>query len=501
MPAGGEQDGASYSARYGARPPLLAPWPAASVYLLWRALVAVVRPVAFLALILAAGGFAWSAARQIPQISNAEPALQVRLARAFESVAPERSDRRSVWLEGVDLALQGGMRRTPDLPLAESYLQAAIDIQGREALAIALVGAGRRDQAVEAQLRAVPALERQAQLDAALDELGQAGRDAGLDPPALILAPDDLRSRLDRARTLYGPALGEAAGWFVEPRGRALALHTLPGLPDSAPVLYGDVRDVLVQGCALAQASGRRIGQCRVGFLPKPEADPVLAGLSLAVFAASDAERSAARLAKAAYAAGFLDQDFAVDLALGPDPALGREALLAAVMPVLTQAGSAWTQPVRFVADLEDAAAEAASSARIEPEVRAQVFAGLAAVRRETGALAAVRLTDVLRGVADTEQLALLAEQAGPRLLSLHVLDRPALADLLETGSWTERGLDALPGPVRQKAVLAVGLLALAVLVLLGSLVAGFRRARGGPPGWMERADGAVSRLILGKKF
>ena len=499
MPTGGDKDRASYSARYGARHPFLAPWPAAALYLAWRILVAAVRPALFLALILAAGWFGLSAARQIPQLTDAEPASQPRLEQAFSSAGRSRSDRRAIWLEGVDLALQGGMRRAPDLPLAESYLQAALSIEGREALAMALMADGRRTQAVEAELRAVVAMERQARLDAALADLEQAGLDAGLEPPSLILAPADLRGRLDRARTLYGPALGEAAAWFVEPRGRALALQSLPGLPDASPVLYGDVRDVLVQGCALALASGRRIGQCRVGFLPKPDADPVLAGLSLAVFNASDAERSAARIAKAAYAAGRLDRELATQLALGGDEDLGREALLAAIMPVLTEAGSAWTQPVRFTGALEAAASDAVRASRIEPDVRARVFAALGEVRREAGALAALRLADALRRPEDAERLGLLAERSGPQLLALHALDRAVLADLVAGSRPRALVFERLPQSAQRDGALAAGLLLLALMMLAATVIMGFRRVRGGAPGGMERLDGVVTRLILGK--
>ena len=49
-----------YSSRYGARDPWLAPWPRTALYLAWRALIASVRPVLFLA--LAAASIALAAA-------------------------------------------------------------------------------------------------------------------------------------------------------------------------------------------------------------------------------------------------------------------------------------------------------------------------------------------------------------------------------------------------------------------------------------------------------
>jgi hypothetical protein len=496
------RDGQSraYSTRYGARDPLLAPWPRLAAYLVWRGFIAVLRPAVFLMLLVAGTALLLSAVQRAPGAAGPQLSLDAQIELAFASAAPERSDRGGIWIDAVERALQSRPRAAPDLPLAESYLAAAIAIEGREALALGLLGEGRRTANVEADLRGRPAGEREARLTEAVEDLLVAGRDAGLDPPSLILAPPRLRDRLSRAQDLFGPALDEAGRWFVAPQGRALTVASLPAARPGAPTLYGDVRDVVVQGCALAQASGRQVGQCRVGFLPKPEADPILAGLSLAVLWADERNRPGARIVKAAYAAGHLPAAAAERIALGPDPALGREALLASAMPVLVDAGEAWTQPVRFQDALLRAAQEAVQSGRIEEAERAELFQAMGAVRREAGALAAVRLPSALRTPGDGVRLALLAERAGPQLLALSDLSPDALTDLLaEPGRAVELGWPRWPERARIELLTGSALILAALLLLFASLIAGFVKARGGRPGWFERLDGAATRLMLGK--
>lgn len=498
----GQDRNRAYSARYGARDPLLAPWPRVAVYLVWRAFVALIRPALFVGLIAAGAWLLLIAVQAAPTSTAVTAPLSLQIEQAFASAGAGRENRRALWLDRVEAALRTPGRAAPDLPLIESYLDAAIAIEGREALAMEMFAQGRRAASVEADLRGRPAPEQAALMAEALGQMLEAGRNAGLEPPAMILAPANLRVRIERARTLYGPTFQAAALWFVEPGGRALALENLPAVQSGAPVLYGDVRDVIVQACAVAQDTGRAVGQCRVGFLPKPQSDPVLAGLSLAVLSADAAARPGARLIKAAYASGRLSPGLARALALGPDPVLGREALLAAVMPVLGEAGEAWTQPVRYEAQLIEAAAEAAAAAHISDDERGAVYAAFGAVRREAGALPALRLAAVLEHPSDAERLAVLTEAAGPPLLALADLDRAQL-DALVAGGMEPRAASLSDWPRRAKLQAGAGaaMIMAALALLLGSIAAGALRARGGRPGWFERLDGAVSRLMLGKNF
>lgn len=491
----------AYSARYGARAPALASWPAAGLYLVWRGLIAGLRPAVFLALILGGLWFLAAAVRVAPPPSAIPVETQDQMAAAFEAVEPGHRQRRSLWVDAASAALSSEGGNLPDAPLAQSLVRAAFMIEGGERVALEMLAEGRRPAALEADLRARPAQEREGRLHAALQDVVERGRAENLDPPHLILAPRALQTRLSAVRRLYGPALNDAEAWFAAPDGRALSLSRLPGFQAGSGALYGDARDVIVHGCAFAQAAGRRIGQCRVGFLPKPDADPILAGLALAVMGAQDQARAGARIVKAAYAAGLMDRAFAERLAFGADAELGREALLAAVMPVLAEAGLAWTQPVRYGARLRAAADEAAQAAHLDRSDRARVFTAVGAVRREAGALTAVRLTASLQTQADAEALARLARTDGPRLLALHHLSAGAFADLLSAQQSARTSWREQVGAAREELALSALLMISALFFLLSSLLAGYRRARGAGPGWLERLDGAVTRLILGKNF
>ena len=491
----------AHSARYGARHPMLAPWPNLAAYLVWRAFIITIRPAIFLGLLIGGGWLLVTAGQsaQTGQRLSAPPSVQIETA--FKAAAPDRTSRQHIWLDGMYDALDVGPRAAPDLGLAESYAEAAILIEGREQLALQLLSQTRRAAMVEAELRGRPALERAAMLDDAIERVLEAGRDRGLHPPTLILAPERLRLRLERARRLYGPALDGAAGWFIDPGARALALASLPGSPAEAAVLYGDSRDVLVQGCAMAQAAGRQVGQCRVGFLPKPDADPVLTGLAVAVIGADEADRPGARIVKAAYAAGMLDPRFAERLAFGADPVLGREAVLTALMPVLGEAGQAWTQPVRYGERLKEASTEAAASVERDAGTRRRVFQALAAVSRDAGALAAIRLASTIGAVHEAERLAMLAEIDGARLLALHHLAPEALDRLVRDESDRDSALGDWSRQDRITAIIGAGLVASAFALFFISLIAGVLQARTGRPGWLARLDGAATRLMLGKNF
>ena len=493
----------AYSARYGARHPLLAPWPRTAAYLAWRALISSLRPVIFLMLVAVAVWLALCVSAQVlaPPATALPP--EARIQAAFQYAAPDRPDRRAVWLERLEQALTAPSRSLPDLDLAHSYAQAALDIEGRHALALAQLSVGRSAAAVEADLRARPAMERTQLTAQSLDALIADGRAAGLEPPELILAPPSLRARLDRARALFGPAIGEAQTWFVDPGGRALALGALPGLGAPQAVFYGDERDVLVHACAMADQAGLGIGQCRVGFLPKPRPDPILAGLSAAVLSAPADQQAGARIVKTAWAAGLLDPALAERLAFGPDASLGREALLAALTPVLSQAGDAWSQPVRYRDALADAGAEAVRAGRVNLQDRSAVFTAAGDLRQNAGAFASVRVLRHLRLPEDAARLAELGRAAGLRLAALDGLDPGALADLLDGArrAGPVAALEDWPEPARIQAGLSVAALLGAASLLGLSLWAGYRRGRGGPPGLLERLDGVMTRLILGKNF
>jgi len=487
-----------YSARYGARDPWLAGRVRAGAYLVWRAAFAIWRPAILLLLLAAALGFAVKAAAELDVAPPARPEEE----RLAEAVQTSVGDGRGWWVEALGIALDPASGRAPDLVLAESLAPSLPRLLTPDSLArLVLVEAGRSGRHVEATLRAEPAWLRDQRLDTALRARLETAEGRGASPPELVFAPAPVSRRLGRARALYGPAADAVESWFSESGGRALVLSGAPGLEDApaGAALYGDVRDLLVQACALAEQAGRRIGQCRVAFLPKPAANLLVAGIALTTTGVEGQARVGARVLKAAASAGLADDAYIGSLVLGTDTALAREAILASAMPLIAEAGERYTRPVYSHDDAATAATDYARATGIDEAQRNRVLAHLGAIRRDAGALQAVRMAGVIRSEADAARLAALAQQYGHQTLALHqalgagILDLAAAPqgslhiDISET-AWRYGGI-------------AAGFLLLAIGLVFWVLLAGFYRTRGGAPGFVERMDGRMTRLILGRNY
>jgi hypothetical protein len=492
----------AYSERYGAREPWLVSPGLAGLYLLWRLVMAALRPVLFLSL---AGGSVWfalEAARQLPGTTQGVMNLTERLDAAIHDAVDPDTYRHQAWLTQMQIALQTPRGQIPDIEKAQAIAAGYIPLKGEEVLALELLSEGRSVDQLEARLRAQPAWVRERVINQAIAARLQDGRLQGFDPHELIFAPRSLTTRLARAQALFGSTLAEAELWFVEPDGRALSLDTLPGLTPRTARIYDDVRGLVVHGCAMAARAGTQIGQCRVGFLPKPGGDPVLAGLALAVTGADEEVRTGARLLKAAWAAGLLDEGLAGNIALGPDRDLGEAAVLTSAMLLLVDAGEVWSQPARFESLAVQASGEARRNANITRRDRDRIFAAFTALRRELGALGALRLAETVRSVEDAEQLVRLAQASPDRLLALHALTGSDLFLALDRGSSAPRHPPEFrdwPRKAQQFAGLAALVSVLALSLVFLTLFDGWKQRRGRGPSALEALDGAVTRLILGR--
>lgn len=495
-------DGIGYSWRYGARDPWLAPWPRTAVYLVWRVLFASVRPVLFLALAAASLALAFAALNE-PEgglqpppttgrtgLAAAGPDIDARLRASL----PAGIAARTLWQAEISRALDIGAWRTPDLALAESLALALPAIEGEDALAFSILAETRSAAHVEAELRARPVWVRQQRLRAALD--ARLARGADLNPPHLIFASPELARRINRVRTLYGPAREAAEAWFATPRGAAIHLPALAGWRGDTPVtLFGDARDLVVHGCAFAHQAGPRIAACT--GVPDGSPDPVLAGLLLPAVAVPGEGGAGRRLAAAAYASGHLNTGLAQRLALGPDPALGRDALLAALMPVLVEAGSVAREPWSFQAWAEGAAHDYARYARIEASEYQRVADALNAVRRTDSAIAALRVAAWMENPQDAARLLRVAEARPGHMLAFDTLAGAQMLDAAMEPSLAR----STPQTPRRAVLIGLafvpGALALAmVAVALNGASKGRRRRR---PGVLTRLDAAVTVLILGR--
>jgi hypothetical protein len=495
-------DGGRYSWRYGARDPWLAPWPRTALYLLWRAFIASVRPAVFMTLAAASLALGFLAlnepgAEALPS-GAAQQAIAdgggARLDRRLRAAIPANTRPRAVWEAQINRALDAGPWRTPDLALAESLALALPAIEGEDALAFSILTENRSAAHVEAELRARPVWVREHRVRAALE--ARLAEGAGLNPPFLIFASPETARRLERARTLYGPARDAAEAWFAAPRGAAIHLPALAGWRgERAVTLFGDARDLVIHGCAFALEAGRRIAAC--ASVPEGSPDPVLTGLLLHAAAVPGEGGAGPRLAAAAYGSGHLNAALAGQMALGPDPALGREALLAALMPLMAEAGAVNREPWRYQAQAETAAREHARAARIDLVQHQAITDALSAVRRSDGAIAALRTASWMTSPEDAARLTRAAEARPGHLLAFDAL---AGAQMLEAAHEPV----AAPGPVQtpRRAMLIVlalvpGVLALAmVAAALNGAAKGRRRRR---PGALTRLDAAMSVLILGR--
>ncbi|MGY6629330.1 MAG: hypothetical protein ACXIVL_12500 [Oceanicaulis sp.] len=495
-------DGGRYSWRYGARDPWLAPLPRTALYLIWRAFIASVRPAVFMALAaasLALGFLALNepgAGAQPPRAGQGSVADDsgAGLDRRLRAVLPAHTRPRALWEAEINRALDAGPWRTPDLTLAESLARALPAIEGEDALAFSVLTENRSAAHVEAELRARPVWVREQRLRAALGaRLTEA---ADLDPPFLIFASPDTVRRLHRARTLFGPARDAAEAWFTAPRGAAIALAALAGWRGGDPVtMFGDARDLVIHGCAFAQEAGRPIAAC--ASVPEGSPDPVLAGLLLHAAAIPGEGGAGRRLIAAAYASGHLDAAMARELALGPDPALGREALLAALTPLLEEAGAVNREPWRFQAQADTAAREHARGARIDLLQYQAIIHALNVMRRGDGAIAALRSASWIAGPEDAARLIRVAEARPGHLLAFDVL---AGAQMLDAALDPAEGRAAPQTPRRAVLIglaLMPGLLALAMVAAALSGASKGRRQR--RPGVLTRLDAAMTVLILGR--
>lgn len=486
----------TYSERYGARDPWLAGGMRAGAYLVWRAAFAAWRPAIFLLLLGGALVFALKAAADL----DLEPPPRPEQEQVAEAVEASVGDVRAWWAGALGAALNPASGRAPDLVLAESLAPSLPTLVARNRLArLVLIESGRSERHVEAVLRAEPAWLRDQRLEAVLREQLDAGVRNAASPPELVFAPVSVSRRLQRARALYGPAVDAVETWFSEPGGRALVLRGAPGLEGAPPgaALYGDVRDLLIQACALAEQAGRRIGQCRVAFLPKPDADLLVAGLSVAATGVEGQALIGARVLKAAAAAGLANERFLGSLVLGADPRLAREAILASAMPLITEAGERYTRPVYSTEDAREAAATFARTTRIDEAQRDRVFAHVGAIRRDAGALAAVRMAGIIESEADAARLAHVAERYGRQTLALHQSLGPGVLDLARSAQTSQRR--KVSDVAWRNGGFAAGFLLLAIGLVVWVGLTGFCRVRGAAPGLVERVDSRVSRLILGR--
>ena len=488
----------TYSERYGARSPWLSGPVRAGVYLIWRGVFAALRPVLFLGLLIAAGWFAYRGLEAAP---GGALQLPQSLSEQFDAALHEAANPASAdpilsrWNTELTQSLRPGPTGGPDLLRAQSFAASLPAMMGEEALALHLMRHERRPDMMQVDLVAMPVWRRDQIVTGVLDARSDDAQRQGMDPVWLIESSPDVQHRFARAQRLYGSSLQAAEHWFVRPGSQALNLEAFADLVTAQatdPVILPDAREVIALGCALARSHGQNVPACNRARPAPVSADPVRTALALSVFDAQ-LETSAVRLALAARAAGRLDGDWLEALVLGPAAPERDLRLLTALMPVLAEADRYYAQPGTCQLACTRAMAEFAMRAGYDAAARRDWFAAYDQVRRQDGALVTIRVSHTLTEAEAVTALVRISAISEGRLLAASVLLGDELTELDDAENIFWRVGEDL------NLVLAAALAGLALLLLGIVLISGGFRRSGGAPGALERFDGQVSRLILGR--
>lgn len=490
----------TYSERYGARSPWLAGPVRAGVYLVWRGVFATLRPVLFLALLIASVWFAYRGLEAAPPGAlSFPPSVNDQFEAAIYHMAHSGGAGPVLlrWNAELVQSLRPGPAGGPDLLRAESFAASLPAMMGEETLALHLMRHERRPDMMQVDLVSMPAWRRSQIVSGVLDARSDDAQRQGIDPVWLIESSPDVRQRYARAQRLYGASLQAAERWFVRPGSQALNLEAFADLATAQatdPVILPDAREVIALGCALARSHGQSVPACARARPTPVSADPVRTALALSVFD-RQLETPAVRLALAARAAGRLDGDWLDALLLGPAAPERELRLLTALMPVLAEADRYYAQPETCQLACTRAMAEFATRAGYDAVARRDWFAAYDQVRRQNGALVTIRVSRALTEAGAVEALVRISAISEGRLLAASVLlgDQLTALDGAENIFWREVN--------DQNLILAVGLAGLALLLLGIVLISGRLRRSGGAPSALERLDGQVTRLILGRNI
>ncbi|MCG8444065.1 MAG: hypothetical protein MI723_19860, partial [Caulobacterales bacterium] len=256
-----------------------------------------------------------------------------------------------------------------------------------------------------------------------------AGR--GIEPAALIYLPEEVAADY-AAKTSLAHGLRHGTGDFmsgaVSGQVDMARGATLAGALTADLLFYGDVRDLVVYGCAEARSHDAAPAACELGFLPKPPRDRFVFGLSavgaaltmgmIATAGATGPADAGVSVLKTAKRGGKMTAGFADTLSKTVAKAAPPDLLAKNVGDVLKTAGKSAPNPAKLADDLGAAAAKSVSKAGI---------AELAGMAGDAGALAkaagkggGVRMLDAVENASDLRRLRHVAEAGGSRALVLH---------------------------------------------------------------------------------
>jgi|GEM_PF-1981727 len=482
------------------------PWeaspPGLVLWLFWRALYKGFQPLWLIVSLAAALWFGaqWlGSAGGVGAVSEPVPDARAQLSAAIAASVPPDRDPYVFWTDRLDRALDGDRRRRPDIDRFRAWVAIGPDLIGRDRLALEALAGPAGPEALDARLRAGAPWEREALLARTFAGRMAEGEARGLVPPELVLAPEAIRARYERARFHWSIADTSARAFFRGRQRGEFEMRSLPGLVAEGhdgghTRLYGGVRHLVIQACVHAPDA---IAGCGVPIIPAEPADAlryalaaIEAGLARLPGAPSEA-MSGAEVLQAGYRAGRLSPALEAVLA---------DRLAAALPPVTVSqalAGSAVRADLAFAAP--DQVRETLSG-RIDLRgeggmaVLADILRDLAAVRERTSPEIAIRLLDGLETPEDVRRLRGLVEIAGDRALAVRELMGEAAFDPAAPAVRLPAGSDPVAKRNTMLALMSAALVVLLTLVRLATP----RRIR--LAARTNLADAWISRLTLGRK-
>lgn len=477
-------------------------------WLIWKLLLKGFQPAWLLVSLGVAGWFAMQIVEDLGGIDAVAPVPTDFGQRVEQLLAESRSQTGAAnvfdtWIDGMSEALDGDLRRRPDLDQFAAWASIGPYWIGRDELALRLMSPGRNPRELDAELRARPVQQREQALNTAL---GTAYREAArmdLDPPEIIFAPANIRQRYEAARSRWELVGDQARSFFTGNEAGQLELLSLPGLSRrqaGGTRLYGGMRHFVQQLCR-APGAQRPFGEACAGIdMPRERFDPflfVLSGIEAGIIdlgGQATPSREGAEMIRAAYAAGRLTPELEAELRTLLAELVEPQDLLSAAAMAEFRPGLAYATPQRGSQRLQ-------RLVPVDDDAQAgRLRTGLAyidSIRSRTSPTLTIRALDALVQLDQARALYVLVQEIGPGVLVLHEITGADMYALLD---YSEEETTVLGEPDRRHIHGVIAALVSASMVLLLSVIRILTSPLIRSASRLRAIDARLSRLFLGKK-
>ncbi|WP_300526866.1 hypothetical protein [Maricaulis sp.] len=476
-------------------------------WLLWKSLLKGFQPAWLLASLGVAGWFALQIVDDLGGIDAVAPVPTDFGERVERLIEEHRTDDTGgafdSWIAGMSDALDGDLRRRPDIDRFAAWASIGPYWIGRDELALRLMSPGRDPRELDAELRARPVQQREQALSLALRTAYREAARLDLEPPEIVFAPASLRQRYEAARPRWDLASEQAQAFFTGNEAGQLELLSLPGLSRrqaGATRLYGGTRHFVQQLCR-APGAQRSFGEaCARITLPRERFDPFLFALSAVEAGFVDLggqatpSREGAEIIRAGYGAGRLSPALEAELRDLLTELVSPQDLIAAAAMAEFRPDTAYATPQRVSRRLQGVVP-------VEDEALAgRLRTGLAyidSIRSRTSATLTIRTLDALGALDQARELYVLVREVGPGVLILHETAGPAMYGLLDV----DTAQPVSQGAIEKRDIHGViAAMISAAMVLLLSIIRISTSPLIRSASRLRAIDASLSRLFLGKK-